>query len=146
MPSFNNNQVNKLFPGLDKIMQGYTGSSNSEASVYGHYQPSGPSPSKPRSVFFLLIPQAWPCCLSHTGSCQPKSHINNSIWNQLIEPSGHPGKLESRNSQSDGNIQFPRQTGNSAHVNTLLTWPLSTQNSKSPMGANPENTRKLWPS
>ncbi|KAJ9050193.1 hypothetical protein DSO57_1016694 [Entomophthora muscae] len=45
MSSFNNNQVNKLFPGLGKIMQGYTGSLNSEASVYGHSQPAGPSAS-----------------------------------------------------------------------------------------------------
>ncbi|KAJ9061832.1 hypothetical protein DSO57_1016765 [Entomophthora muscae] len=45
MSSFNNNQVNKLFPGLNKIMQGYTGSLNGEASVYGHSQPAGPSAS-----------------------------------------------------------------------------------------------------
>ncbi|KAJ9067717.1 hypothetical protein DSO57_1036347 [Entomophthora muscae] len=45
MSSFNNNQVNKLFPGLDKIMQGYTGSLNSEAYVYDHSQPAGPSSS-----------------------------------------------------------------------------------------------------
>ncbi|KAJ9073205.1 hypothetical protein DSO57_1019097 [Entomophthora muscae] len=45
MSSFNNNQVNELFPGLDKIMQGYAGYLNSKASVYGHYQSSGPSPS-----------------------------------------------------------------------------------------------------
>ncbi|KAJ9074892.1 hypothetical protein DSO57_1001879 [Entomophthora muscae] len=45
MSSFNNNQVNELFPGLDKIMQGYTVSSNSEASLYGHSQPAGPSAS-----------------------------------------------------------------------------------------------------
>ncbi|KAJ9071138.1 hypothetical protein DSO57_1000144 [Entomophthora muscae] len=35
MLSFDNNQIEKLFPGLDKIMQGYTGSSNSEASLWG---------------------------------------------------------------------------------------------------------------
>ncbi|KAJ9057358.1 hypothetical protein DSO57_1023452 [Entomophthora muscae] len=45
MSSFNNNQVNKLFPGLDQIMQGYAGSLNGEASVYGHSQPAGPSAS-----------------------------------------------------------------------------------------------------
>ncbi|KAJ9085884.1 hypothetical protein DSO57_1009724 [Entomophthora muscae] len=45
MSSFNNNQVNELFPGLDKIMQGYTGSLNGKASVYGHSQPTGPSAS-----------------------------------------------------------------------------------------------------
>ena len=51
MSSFNNNQVNKLFPGLDKIMQGYTGSLNSEASVYGHSQPTGPSASPTQESF-----------------------------------------------------------------------------------------------
>ena len=45
MSSFNNNQVNELFPGLDEIMQGDTGSLNSEASVYGHSQTAGPSAS-----------------------------------------------------------------------------------------------------
>ncbi|KAJ9077964.1 hypothetical protein DSO57_1011500 [Entomophthora muscae] len=45
MSSSNNNQINKLFPGLEKIMQGYTGSSNSEAPLYGHSQPAGPSAS-----------------------------------------------------------------------------------------------------
>ncbi|KAJ9060336.1 hypothetical protein DSO57_1031883 [Entomophthora muscae] len=53
MSSFNNNQVNKLFPGLDKIMQGYTVSSNSEAFLYGHSQPAGPSASATQeSVLF----------------------------------------------------------------------------------------------
>ncbi|KAJ9054652.1 hypothetical protein DSO57_1011883 [Entomophthora muscae] len=33
------------FPGLDNIMKGYTGSSISEASFYGHSQPACPSPS-----------------------------------------------------------------------------------------------------
>ncbi|KAJ9082702.1 hypothetical protein DSO57_1002219 [Entomophthora muscae] len=32
-----------ILTGLEKIMQGYTGSSNSKASVYGHSQPAGPS-------------------------------------------------------------------------------------------------------
>ncbi|KAJ9071795.1 hypothetical protein DSO57_1033518 [Entomophthora muscae] len=45
MSSFNNNQVNKLFPSLDEIMQGYARSLNSEASVYDHSQPTGPSAS-----------------------------------------------------------------------------------------------------
>ncbi|KAJ9074449.1 hypothetical protein DSO57_1006099 [Entomophthora muscae] len=45
MSSSNTNQVNELFPGLDKIMQGYTGSLNGEAPVYGHSQPAGPSAS-----------------------------------------------------------------------------------------------------
>ncbi|KAJ9049573.1 hypothetical protein DSO57_1023147 [Entomophthora muscae] len=34
-----------MFPGLDKIMQGYAGSLNGEASVYGHSQPTDPSTS-----------------------------------------------------------------------------------------------------
>ncbi|KAJ9060809.1 hypothetical protein DSO57_1026857 [Entomophthora muscae] len=41
MSSSNTNQVNELFPGLDIFMQGYPGSFNSEASVYGHSQPAG---------------------------------------------------------------------------------------------------------
>ena len=45
MYSFNNIQVNNLFTGLYKIMQGYAGSLNSEASVYDHSQPAGPSAS-----------------------------------------------------------------------------------------------------
>ncbi|KAJ9077758.1 hypothetical protein DSO57_1013606 [Entomophthora muscae] len=45
MSSFNNNQVNELFPGLEKIMQGYAGSLDGEACVYGHSQPVGPSES-----------------------------------------------------------------------------------------------------
>ncbi|KAJ9048302.1 hypothetical protein DSO57_1036383 [Entomophthora muscae] len=61
MSSSNINQVNKLFPGLDKIMQGYAGSFNSEASAYGHSQPTGPPRALPRSVFFLLLLPAWPC-------------------------------------------------------------------------------------
>ncbi|KAJ9066440.1 hypothetical protein DSO57_1009425 [Entomophthora muscae] len=45
MPSFDNKQINKLLPGLDKITQGYAVSSNSDTSVYGHSQPAGPSSS-----------------------------------------------------------------------------------------------------
>ncbi|KAJ9082039.1 hypothetical protein DSO57_1008467 [Entomophthora muscae] len=45
MSSSSNNQVNKVFPGLDKIIQGYTRSSNNEASVYVHPQLTGSSSS-----------------------------------------------------------------------------------------------------
>ncbi|KAJ9068529.1 hypothetical protein DSO57_1027790 [Entomophthora muscae] len=60
MSSFNNNQVNELFPGLGKIMQGYTGSLNSEASVYGHSQPAGPSASPTQES--VLSPETSSMC------------------------------------------------------------------------------------
>ncbi|KAJ9083848.1 hypothetical protein DSO57_1030514 [Entomophthora muscae] len=68
MSSFNNNQVNKLFPGLDKIMQGYTGSLNSKASVYGHSQPTGPSTSHTQE--YVLSPASSSMALfAHHAQC-----------------------------------------------------------------------------
>ncbi|KAJ9070257.1 hypothetical protein DSO57_1010079 [Entomophthora muscae] len=80
MSSFNNNQVNKLFPGLDKIMQGYTGSLNSEASVYGHSQPAGPAASTTQE-----------CVLSPATSSMAlfAHHAQAAMWRIQVQ-SVHP--------------------------------------------------------
>ncbi|KAJ9084154.1 hypothetical protein DSO57_1027282, partial [Entomophthora muscae] len=53
--SSSNSQAKKLFPGLEKITQGYSGSSNSEASVYGHSQPAGSFPSTTQECVLSLM-------------------------------------------------------------------------------------------
>ncbi|KAJ9086573.1 hypothetical protein DSO57_1002700 [Entomophthora muscae] len=66
MSSSNNNQVIKLFPGLEKIMQGHTGSSNSEASVYGHTQPAGSSPRTIQECILSLVSSIMALFAHHT--------------------------------------------------------------------------------
>ncbi|KAJ9073628.1 hypothetical protein DSO57_1014237 [Entomophthora muscae] len=82
MSYFNNNQVNKLFPGLDKIMQGYTGSSNSEASVYDHSQPAGPSPSTTQEC--VLSPVSSSMALFYTIISQLIQEITQGSQNLKI--------------------------------------------------------------
>ncbi|KAJ9074991.1 hypothetical protein DSO57_1000932 [Entomophthora muscae] len=74
--SSSNSQVNKLLPGLDKIMQSYAGSSNSEASVYGHSQPVGPSPSTTQEYVLSPVSSSMTLFAHHTQAADNPNYIS----------------------------------------------------------------------
>ncbi|KAJ9058419.1 hypothetical protein DSO57_1012447 [Entomophthora muscae] len=77
--SSSNSQVNKLFPGLDKIAQGYAGSSNSEASVYGRSQPSGPYPSTTQECVLSPVSSSMALFAHHAVMDNIPDYLNSVI-------------------------------------------------------------------
>ncbi|KAJ9056357.1 hypothetical protein DSO57_1034011 [Entomophthora muscae] len=75
MSSFNNNQLNKLFPGLDTFMQGYAGSLDGEASVYGHSQPAGPSLSTTQECVLSPVSSRMALFAHHAQAAANPNHI-----------------------------------------------------------------------
>ncbi|KAJ9068069.1 hypothetical protein DSO57_1032408 [Entomophthora muscae] len=110
MPSSNSIQANQLLPGPDKVMQGYTGSFNREASVYGNSQPTGPSPTTTQECVLSPASSSIPLFAHCAHAAINQNPFHTGIQNQPTEPRDHSGKPEYRISQSDGIIWFPRQT------------------------------------
>ncbi|KAJ9061699.1 hypothetical protein DSO57_1018117 [Entomophthora muscae] len=65
-----------IFPGLDKIMQGYTESSNSEFSLYDHSQPSGLSPSTTQECFISPASSSMALFAHHTQAAANPNHVS----------------------------------------------------------------------
>ncbi|KAJ9075095.1 hypothetical protein DSO57_1039577 [Entomophthora muscae] len=96
MSSSNTNQVNELFPGLDKITQGYTGSLNSEASVYGYSQPAGSSASTTQKCVFSPLSSSMALFAHHAQTAanpnniailaSRASHLSHGITNGSPNP------------------------------------------------------------
>ncbi|KAJ9082183.1 hypothetical protein DSO57_1006919 [Entomophthora muscae] len=68
--------MNNLFPGLGKIMQGYAGSFNSEASVYGHSQPTCPSPSTIQECVLSPASSSMALFAHHTQTAVKPNHVS----------------------------------------------------------------------
>ncbi|KAJ9049348.1 hypothetical protein DSO57_1025471 [Entomophthora muscae] len=85
MSSSNTNQVNELFPGLDAFMQGYAGSLDGEASVYGHSQPASPSASTAQECVFSPASSILALFAHHTQAAANPNHISTMAFrtNQL---------------------------------------------------------------
>ncbi|KAJ9065633.1 hypothetical protein DSO57_1017387 [Entomophthora muscae] len=124
----NTNQVNKLFPGLDKIMQGYAGSLNGEASVYGHSQPAGPSASTTQECVFSPASSSMALFAHHTQAAANPNHIAAlaSVINQVSHGATNGSQnLETDNqmvlSGSQGRHTLPPDNQPARHRRKLIT-------------------------
>ncbi|KAJ9058451.1 hypothetical protein DSO57_1012249 [Entomophthora muscae] len=96
-------------------MQGYTGSSNSEACVYGHSQPSGPSPSTTQECVLSPAYSSMALFAHHTQAAANPNHISTmaSRTSQLSQGATHGSQNpETANqmatsSSQDGHIPPP---------------------------------------
>ncbi|KAJ9085551.1 hypothetical protein DSO57_1012788 [Entomophthora muscae] len=57
-------------------MQGYTGSSNSEASLYGHFQPTGPSPNTTQECVLSPASSSMALFAHHPQAAANPNHIS----------------------------------------------------------------------
>ncbi|KAJ9072478.1 hypothetical protein DSO57_1027106 [Entomophthora muscae] len=113
------------------------------APAYGAAHPQGRprgSKNRPRTQIEGSNPDTQASQGVSTSQSPSASQAQSTSLNPRQKPLSRPATKVSY-TRVTGNTE-----GNSAYVNTLLTWPLLTQNPKSLMGENPENTTKLWPS
>ncbi|KAJ9061356.1 hypothetical protein DSO57_1021541 [Entomophthora muscae] len=66
----------QMFPCLDKIMHGYAGSSNSEASVYGNSQPACSSPSTKQECVLSPVSSSMALFAHHTQTAANPNHVS----------------------------------------------------------------------